>query len=211
MLDTEFYPARESDSKALMVVLHGLGDSTAGYQWMPSVLGLPWMNYLLVNAPDAYYGGFSWFDFAGDFRPGVERSRKSLIELLDAQRTKGFPTAETTLFGFSQGCLMTIDVGLRYPHVFAGLVGISGFVFEPQELERQLSPVAREQRLLVTHGTADTMVPLQHTEPAIKILKSAGINIEWHVLEKEHTIAGEEEIDVIRRFIEAGYRRKEQL
>ena len=206
MLDTEFNPARKGDSKALMIVLHGLGDSTAGYHWVPGALDLPWMNYLLVNAPDAYYGGFSWFDFAGDFRPGVERSRKLLFELLDDQRAKGFPTRETTLFGFSQGCLMTLDVGLRYPHVFAGLVGISGFVFEGQELLRELSPVARDQRLLVTHGTADTMVPLQQTELAIKLLKSAGINVEWHVLEKDHTIAGQEEIEIIRRFIEAGYR-----
>jgi len=206
MLDTEFYPARRSDSKALMIVLHGLGDSTAGYHWVPGALDLPWMNYLLVNAPDSYYGGFSWFDFAGDLRPGVERSRKLLVELLDDQRVKGFPTRETTLFGFSQGCLMTIDVGLRYPHVFAALVGISGFVFEPQELLRELSPVARDQRLLVTHGSADTMVPLQQTEPAIKLLKSAGTNVEWHVLEKDHTIAGQEEIEIIRRFIEAGYR-----
>ena len=206
MLDTEFHPARKSDSKALMIVLHGLGDSTAGYHWMPGVLDLPWMNYLLVNAPDPYYGGFSWFDFAGDFRPGVERSRKLLFELLDDQRAKGFPTRETILFGFSQGCLMTIDAGLRYPDIFAGLVGISGFVFEPQELLRELSRVARDQRLLVTHGTADTMVPLQQTEPAIKLLKSAGINVDWHVLEKDHTIAGQEEVEIIRRFIEAGYR-----
>jgi phospholipase/carboxylesterase len=206
MLNTEFIPARDGSSKALMIVLHGLGDSTAGYQWMPGVLGWPWMNYLLVNAPDSYYGGFSWFDFAGDFRPGVERSRKLLFELLDDQRAKGFPPRETTLFGFSQGCLMTIDAGLRYPHLFAGLVGISGFVFEPQELLRELSPVAREQRLLVTHGTADTMVPLQHTEPAIKALKSAGLNIEWRVLQKEHTIEGQDEIEIIRQFVEAGYR-----
>jgi|SRR5688572_11714527 len=206
MLDTEFYPARKADSKALMIVLHGLGDSTAGYHWVPGALDLPWMNYLLINAPDPYYGGFSWFDFAGDFRPGVERSRKLLFDLLDEQRAKGFSTRETTLFGFSQGCLMTIDVGLRYPQVFAGLVGISGFVFEPPELLRELSPVARDQRLLVTHGTGDTMVPLQHTEPAIKLLKSAGINVEWHVLEKDHTIAGQKEIEVIRRFLEAGYR-----
>jgi phospholipase/carboxylesterase len=206
MLDTEFYPAHKADSKALMIVLHGLGDSTAGYHWMPGVLDLPWMNYLLVNGPDEYYGGFSWFDFAADFRPGVERSRQLLIELLDDQRAKGFPTRETTLFGFSQGCLMTIDVGLRYPHAFAGLVGISGFVFEPQELLRELSPAARDQRLLVTHGTADTMVPLRQTEPAIKLLDSAGVNVEWHVLEKDHTIAGQEEMEIIRRFIEAGYR-----
>jgi len=101
---------------------------------------------------------------------------------------------------------MTIDVGLRYPHVFAGLVGISGFVFEPQELLRELSPLARDQRLLVTHGTLDTMVPLPQTEAAIKLLKSAGINVEWNVFEKDHTIAGQEEIEIIRRFIEAGYR-----
>ena len=206
MLETEFHPVRKADSKALMIVLHGLGDSAAGYHWVPGVLDLPWMNYLLVNAPDEYYGGFSWFDFAGDFRPGVERSRKLLFELLDDQRAKGFPTRETTVFGFSQGCLMTIDVGLRYPHVFAGLVGISGFVFESQELLRELSPVARDQRMLVTHGTGDTMVPLQQTEPAIKLLKSAGMNVEWVVLEKDHTIAGQEEIEIIRRFIEVGYR-----
>jgi phospholipase/carboxylesterase len=206
MLETEFHPARKADSRALMIVLHGLGDSAAGYHWVPGVLDLPWMNYLLVNAPDEYYGGFSWFDFAGDFRPGVERSRKLLFELLDDQRAKGFPTSETTLFGFSQGCLMTIDVGLRYPHVFAGLVGISGFVFEAQELLRELSPAARDQRMLVTHGTADTMVPLQQTERAIELLKSAGMNVEWVVLEKDHTIAGQEEIEIIRRFIEVGYR-----
>jgi phospholipase/carboxylesterase len=206
MLETEFHPARKADSKALMIVLHGLGDSAAGYHWVPGVLDLPWMNYLLVNAPDEYYGGFSWFDFAGDFRPGVERSRKLLFELLDDQRAKGFPTSETTLFGFSQGCLMTIDVGLRYPHVFAGLVGISGFVFEAQELLRELSPAARDQRMLVTHGTADTMVPLQQTERAIELLKSAGMNVEWVVLEKDHTIAGQEEIEIIRRFIGVGYR-----
>jgi len=208
MLETEFLPARKADSKALMIVLHGLGDSTAGYEWMPGVLDLPWMNYLLVNAPDPYYGGFSWFDFAGNFRPGVERSRKLLFELLDEQVRKGFPTRETTLFGFSQGCLMTIDVGLRYPEMFAGLVGISGFVFEPQELVREFTPAARQQRLLVTHGTMDTMVPLQHTDGAIKELKAAGINVEWHVLEKDHTIAGQEEVEIIRKFVEVGYRRE---
>jgi len=59
MLKTEFHPAHKSGSKALMVVLHGLGDSAAGYQFLPPALALPWMNYLLVNAPDPYYGGFS--------------------------------------------------------------------------------------------------------------------------------------------------------
>lgn len=205
MLTTEFRKASESDSRRLMVVLHGLGDSAAGYRWLPPVLELPWMNYLLVNGPDPYFGGFSWYDFIGDFGPGVRRSRALLFELLDAQRAGGYPTELTTLFGFSQGCMMTIDVGARYPHRFAGLVGISGAVHEPEELVEQLAPVALQQRFLVTHGTDDTMLPFAQTREQINILKAAGLRIEWHEFVKAHTIAGDDELEVIRNFVVAGY------
>src|SRR5580658_5690097 len=140
MLHSELIPAAEKSSR-LMVMLHGLGDSIEGYRWFPEAMQLPWLNYLLVNAPDEYYGGFSWYDYAGDQASGVVRSRKLLFELLDAQRANGFPTEQTILSGFSQGCLMTLDVGMRYPHRFAGLVGISGYVLEPERLVRELSPV----------------------------------------------------------------------
>ena len=207
MLDTEFHPAKDTNFRRLMVVLHGLGDSVAGYRWLPHALGLPWMNYLLVNAPDDYFGGFSWYDFAGDTRPGILRSRRLLCELLDTQRAKGFPTEQTVLFGFSQGCLMTVDVGFRYPHSFAGLVGISGYVFEPETLVAELSPVAVRQRMLFTHGTQDPLIPFAEVREQINILKAAGLHLEWHELVKAHTIAGEEELDLIRNFVIARYDR----
>src|SRR5437867_9402512 len=133
MLELELIPARNpgSGSTRLMVMLHGLGDSMEGYRWLPEALGLPWLNHALVNAPDEYYGGFSWYDFAHDKRPGIVRSRKLLFALMDELRGRGFPTEQTTFGGFSQGCLMAIEVGLRYPHRLAGVVGISGYVFEP--------------------------------------------------------------------------------
>jgi len=205
MLDHEFIPAREKNSRRLLIMLHGLGDSIEGYRWLPEALGLPWMNYLLVNAPDEYYGGYSWFDFGGDIVPGVVRSRKLLFELLDARRAAGFPTEQTTLGGFSQGCLMSIDVGFRYPHRFAGIVGVSGYVCQPEKLIEELSPVAFEQRLLVTHGTKDTMVRFADAREQINILKAAGLKIDFHEFLKGHTIAGEEELEVIRNFVRAGY------
>jgi hypothetical protein len=51
-------------------MLHGLGDSIEGYRWLPDRVGLPWMNYLLVNAPDDYYSVIL-VDFTGDMVPGV--------------------------------------------------------------------------------------------------------------------------------------------
>jgi len=201
MLATEFYPADQKNSKRLMIVLHGLGDSAAGFRWMPSVLKLAEMNYLLVNAPDSYYGGYSWYDFADDSAPGILRSRKLIFDLLDAQRTAGFPTEQTMLFGFSQGCLMTVDVGFRYPHLFAGLIGISGYVFEPEKLLAELSRVATRQRMLFTHGTQDPLIPFAEVRKQVQLLITAGLAIEWREFVKPHTIAGEEELSVIRDFI----------
>ncbi|MSU58354.1 MAG: serine esterase [Pedosphaera sp.] len=206
MLEYEIIPAKEKTSKKLLVMLHGLGDSSEGYRWLPEAMGFPWLNYALVNAPDEYYGGHSWYDFAHDPRPGILRSRKLLFDLLDGLRAQGFPTEQTTLGGFSQGCLMSIEVGLRYPQRLAGVVGISGYVWEPDKLLAELSPVAAQQRLLITHGTMDPIVPFARTREQVSQLKAAGLKVEWHEFVKAHTIAGEVELEVIRDFVTDGYR-----
>src|SRR6266478_6253547 len=110
-LHTELIQAEEQNSRRLLIMLHGLGDSMEGFRWLPQALSLPWLNYLLVNAPDEYYGGYSWYDFAGDIAPGVERSSRLLLQLLEDQRAKGFASEQTILGGFSQGCLMSLEVG----------------------------------------------------------------------------------------------------
>lgn len=200
-LETEFIPAADRASRRLMIVLHGLGDSMEGYRWLPAELGLPWLNYLLVNAPDPYYGGYSWYDLAGDARPGVTRSRRLLTALLDEQERAGFPTAQTVLFGFSQGCLMTLDTGFRYLRPLAGLIGISGYVHEPDKLLAELPPAATHQHALVTHGTDDPIIPFAAVREQINLLKADGLRVEWHEFVKAHTIAGATELEVIRDFI----------
>src|SRR5208282_3044389 len=196
MLHYELIPAAEKNSRRLMVMLHGLGDSIEGYRWLPEAMNLPWLNYLLVNAPDDYYGGYSWFDL-DNIPPGVQRSRKLLFNLLDDLRAKNFLAEQITFGGFSQGCLLAIEIGLRYPHRFAGIVGISGWVAEPEKLLKELSPVAMQQRLLVTHGTLDPLVPFAMVRGQVRQLQAAGLNVKWHEFVKVHTIA-EDEIVVVR-------------
>jgi len=205
MLHSEFVPAVEKDSRRLMVMLHGLGDSLEGYRWLPEALNLPWLNFLLVNAPDEYFGGYSWFNYPDNMAPGILRSRKLLFDLLDDLRAKGFPAEKITLGGFSQGCLMTMDVGLRYPHLLAGLVGLSGWIFELDELLRTPPPLARRQRLLMTHGPFDNIIPFASVQKQAQKLQAAAFNLEWHEFPKGHTIHGEEELAVIRKFVSAGY------
>ena len=202
MLDTELISAVEPDSKWLMVVLHGLGDSMEGYRWLPKALDLPWLNYLLVNAPDDYHGGFSWYDIYKDPDPGVKRSRKAIEELLDNQREAGFPSRQTFQFGFSQGCLMTMEIAMRYPHRLAGCIGISGYVHQPDNALKELSTVSKEQEILFTYGTFDPIIPADKVKDQLHELAAAGnLQIDSHEFAKEHTIAGAEELALIRDFI----------
>jgi len=200
MLQTELIESKEAGAKDLLVVLHGLGDSMEGYRWVPEVLAMPKLNVLLVNAPDAYYGGFSWYDYAGDPGPGVERSYRLVEGLLDKWREKGYATERTVLFGFSQGCLMSMETGLRYEHALAGIIGVSGYVHEPDRLLKAASPVARSQRFLITHGSDDPMIPLRDVEGQFALLKAAGMQIEFRAYPKVHTII-EPEFELFRKFL----------
>ena len=89
----ELIPAEEKGSRRLLIMLHGLGDSMEGYRWVPEALDLPWLNYLLVNAPDSYYGGYSWYDFAGDM-VGVQSEHLTSVFLLAGFLEKGVGCTE---------------------------------------------------------------------------------------------------------------------
>ena len=134
----------------------------------------------------------------------MKRSRVALFELLDAQRESGFPTRQTFQFGFSQGCLITMEVAMRYPHQLAGCIGISGYVHEPEQAVRELSPEAKNQAILFTLGTFDPIIPVEKVKGQLNQLRQdGGLQIESREFAKDHTIAGEEELSFIRDFLSA--------
>lgn len=200
MLQTELIASQGTGKKDLLVGLHGLGDSLEGYRWVPSILGAPGRDILLVNAPDRYYEGYSWYDIDGNCTPGVERSYGLLEKLLNQLEEKGYQLARTVLFGFSQGCLMSMETGIRYGKRLAGIIGISGYVHQPERLLKQASPVAKEQRFLVTHGTFDGLIPFEQVRAQYQGLKDRGLQIDFHEYPKDHTIA-EAEFELFKKFL----------
>ena len=197
-----FIPA-ERPTGRLAVVLHGLGDSLAGFTWMPEIMGLPWLNYLLLNAPFPYFFfGYAWFDLE-DPAPGVAYSRQQLQALFAELKEQGWHSEDILLFGFSQGCLVSLDFAMRYDEPLAGIVGISGYVLMPEQPEVEIHARAREQAWLVTHGLYDDLLPVQRTHEQIQRLQAAGLPIEWYEFPKEHSIDPDDEIPLLRRWIAA--------
>lgn len=204
-LNCHWIHAEQPNSNRVLLMMHGLGDSHEGYLWLPDALQFPWLHYALPDAPDAYYGGYSWFDIFHDPVPGVRRSYAWLKELLEELHARGFPPDQMIVGGFSQGGLMALEVALRYPRRLAGILCISGAICDPETLLREQSPAARQQRILVTHGRYDEILPFEVTRRQIDQLQRAGIPITWVELEKTHTIAGETELRLIRDFIRSCY------
>jgi len=201
-LQYEFWPADNEESKKVVIVLHGRGDHFESYHWLPETLGIPDFNYLFLNAPDSWGGGYSWYDLAPKQAPGVVRSRRLLMEIVGSlQKDFGLNASDIFLFGFSQGCLLSLDMALRYPRAFGGIVGLSGYVFFMEEYPQALAPAAMHQRIFMTHGHQDEVLPLNVTRVSVNALRSYGVNIDWREYDKAHTIDVVQEIPEVAAFL----------
>ena len=200
-----FFRSRVPSSK-LVIGLHGRGDSLVGLSWLPQTLSLDAVNYLFCNAPDPWESGFSWYERPPNQEPGIRRSRALIFDLLDELGQQGWESADIVLFGFSQGCLLSLDVGLRYPQPLAGILGISGYLFDPDRIAAEATPHAFTMPWLLTHGTRDDLLPIGPTREHADLLKAAGIPLEWREFTKGHTIDPRVEVPVLRTFLRQALR-----
>ena len=201
-----FYPASDRaatspESALLMVVIHGRGDSPAGFAWLPSELALRNLNYLMIQAPDEYYDGYSWYDLPPNRLPGILKSRALLEKLFMSLEAQGYRSKNIILFGFSQGCVMTLEFGGRYLQPLAAGIGISGNCYDPDILAKEASPAALAGHWLITHGRADDIISYEATAEQMNILKSLGFKLEFKTYEKTHTIDMAEELPEIRQWL----------
>jgi phospholipase/carboxylesterase len=165
------------------------------------------MNYLLLDAPDDYAGGYAWYDLYGDSGAGIRRSREALHAVLRHRDIPAHPASETALLGFSQGCVMALDAGLRFRPPLKAVIGISGYVWDPDALLAEALPAGERPPVLFTHGRQDPIIPFDRVREQVGDLRSGGLEIAWREFDKGHTVAGEAEISEIRRFLEAAFGR----
>jgi len=199
-LSCDWAPASSPGGK-LLVVLHGRGDSSQGFHWMPDALAFRELNYLLVNAPDDYFGGKSWYALPPDHAPGVRRSRDLLDRLFEELLEQGYEPAKIGLLGFSQGCLMTLEWGARSALALGAYVGISGYCLDARTLLAERSPSCMAKSWLITHGRHDETLDYETTREQIAELKRGGFALRFETYDKGHTIDPEDELPVLRSFL----------
>ena len=200
-LNNIFIPSKVP-SKKLMIILHGRGDSSHGFTFLPEYLNIDDMNYLLLDAPYDYYGGFSWYDLPPHQLEGIEYSRKVLTDVLDTLFEEQFNAHESFLFGFSQGSLLTFEFGARYEKVLAGYIAVSGYIYDANKLLQEMNQNVKASTWLCTHGIYDEVLPFGTSREQVKVLQNGGFDIAFKSYEKDHTIA-EDELMMLAEWIKS--------
>ncbi len=192
--------------KPVVVVLHGLGDSKEGWKPVAPMLGLDGWGWCFVQAPDAYGDGWSWYDLVIDRMlvdaKQIARSHQMVVELLEhLEKTYKIPCERVAIMGFSQGCLIALEAVLRHPRPFLAMVGISGWLHRESDWPVGFGAALPHQRILVTHGRWDGVVPIALAQPRIEYLKRLGVPLRWEAYDKEHSLDPEYELPTIRRHL----------
>lgn len=212
MLNYEVVAGNPAHISHYCVVLHGLGDSRHGWRPVAQELPVAGLGWVFVDAPEPYVDGYSWYPIPGmtspaasdeDLAAGVRSSRAQLTGLLTHLQDKYQMGANRfLLMGFSQGCTMVLDQALRSDQAFAGVVGISGWIALAEEYPEAFGAAVRAQRLLVTHGRHDEVVPVQVAQAGVQLLQAEGLAPEFQVYDKGHSLDPQAELPRLRAFLQ---------
>jgi phospholipase/carboxylesterase len=194
-----------------VIWMHGLGAD--GNDFVPIVKelnlhGCPAIRFVFPHAttmPVTINGGYvmrAWYDILGtdiakrEDETGLRLSQKSIEQLLEREKARGIPANRIILAGFSQGCAMALQVGLRYPEKLAGLLCLSGYVPLRDVLVNERHSANHETPIFLAHGRADPVIPLQRAEQSRDLLLELDYKIEWHEYMMQHSVCAEEIDDI---------------
>ena len=96
---------------------------------------------------------------------------------------------------------MTLEFGARFSQVLRGYIGISGYVYDSEQLLKEANQEVMRAPWLVTHGTEDEVLPLEDTRNQINDLITGGFKIDYREYFKAHTIDEKKELPDLRAWI----------
>ena len=193
---TSIFPLSKNKPRQAIILCHGYGGDGKDI----SALAINWQRFLpdaiflCPNAPEVCVvnpQGYQWFDLTSENKEIIleksliaeEKLNTFLDQVLNNFQLEPFNLA---LVGFSQGCMIGIQVGLKKKEQINCLIGYSGKVINQKHLSDNINS---KPKMFLMHGANDTIVPPTHLLEAKEYLKNHGINVRTKMFKNcEHKI-----------------------
>ena len=186
---TIIYPEDKVNIKNAIILLHGYGGDGKDI----SMLSLNWKRHLpntIFICPNGHEkcsinpSGFQWFDLTKDDPKYIlEQSinaEKILIKFISEIKKKfNLENEKIILSGFSQGCMMSINLGLTSENEYNCVIGFSGKIIDQESLANRKKA---STNILLIHGDSDQVVSPHFMLEAKDFFIRNNVEIETHLI-----------------------------
>lgn len=199
--------------QSAVIWMHGLGAD--GHDFAPIVReldlsGCTGIRFVFPHAeamPVTINNGYvmrAWYDILGmdlvrrEDAQGLRTSQQRIDDLIAREIARGIPAERIVLAGFSQGCAMALQTGLRYPQRLAGLMCLSGYLPLADTIADERHAANQDTAIFMAHGRGDGVVLINRAEASRDLLQQLGYHVEWHEYMMQHSVCAEEVDDISR-------------
>ena len=179
----------EKEIKNAVILLHGYGGDGNDI----SMLSLNWKRHLpntIFICPNGHEtceinpSGYQWFDLTKDDPNYILEETKKAEEILkkfinEVKEEYNLINNNICLSGFSQGCMMSLNVGLTSEDKFSSIVGFSGKIINQSDLKQRIKNLTD---VFLIHGELDDIVSPTFLLEAKDFLIREKINVESHMV-----------------------------
>ncbi len=209
-LDKEIVETSGNISKSV-IWLHGLGADGHDFIGLIPELQLPadkGIRFIFPHAPiravtlNNGYEMRAWYDLLSLERGKTAKEADVLTtvdwitQLINEEIASGIASKNIVLAGFSQGGVIALQTGLRYPQQLAGIIALSTYLPFAEKTLEQLTDAQRNIPIFAAHGINDNVIPLLSWDTYVPELKQAGLTVEAHSYPMEHSLCPQEIIDL---------------
>ena len=162
-------PEKEIEIKNAVILLHGYGGDGKDI----SMLSLNWKRHMpntVFICPNGHEAcsinpsGYRWFELTKEdpeyiLQQSIKAENKINQFIREIRKEFNLTNNQICLSGFSQGCMMSLNVGLTAEENFSCIVGFSGKIIDKDNLKDR---VKNSTKTLLIHGDMDQVVPSTH-------------------------------------------------
>jgi len=196
-----------------VIWMHGLGADGHDFVPIAQMLDLPTgipLRFVFPHAPlraVSINGGLrmrAWYDIKytnldkGEDESGLRASEQAIATLIEQENQRGIASKKIVLAGFSQGGVMALQTGLRYPEKLAGMMVLSAYLPLANTTLQEAHPTNRETPIFMAHGEHDSIVPIDLALASRQHLGAEHYAVEWHQYPMAHSLCDQELTDISR-------------
>mgnify|MGYP001401199957 FL=1 len=182
-------PEEDKEIKNAIILLHGYGGDGKDI----SMLSLNWKRHLpntIFICPNGHEQcpinptGYQWFDLTKEDPDYILeqsiKAEKKLVQFVDEVKNEyKLKNDKICLSGFSQGCMMSINLGLTSDQKFSCIVGFSGKIINQEDLKLRKK---NSTSILLIHGDSDQVVSPNFLLEAKDFFIRNNIEIKTHLI-----------------------------